>query len=745
MGYSSVRGLNYADTAASTPPANQNTRNFASSSSHSTYASSMYSTSSAHASSALDSLQQTRRSALDRLKGWRKSTAGPPKPSTQTPVLGTAAGAGPQITLQPLQCKPNAREEEPLQQRDITDPRSLAYHANKYTVSDNASIIRRHRPDQRSRNQRDPNLNSSLREDTFNDSLSYRSSSTAAVSRPATALGTISSNTHNNNRLSVLSSYSLTPTPAPPSAAAQSIPSDSPRPRQSSFSIERPSTANVPHSPDLSIMSTMQRTNTNSSTRSRTSYLPANPVSAWDDDEDDSRKRGLFNRFKSSRSISSRKASTSSTAESIRPSSAQAPSIRSVSTKSVKSGKTVKPAKAVKPAKTAKPAKPVKSKTSRGNISNKFGIDDLGDFEWNMHGYMEGDEEGSDAEIEAALKRVREAEANENASNKETTPTPTSSSNTTSTTTTTSRTTTTHSTPTPESAAVSTPSTATLLSTSSKVSPVLPPISPSRSLDLGLDSTITTTVVPNERFENEFVGLKPTASPNYARDHVANLLRRRANSGQPQTPAPQTPVPQVAPEQCPWDTWKYTSNHHTYQITPPDSTRSSHVYASADHYDTSHHSMVLPESPVQLQPMSSTSSSSSDQTKWDDISANIAMIQQQIQEMSPRSRELARGFAAKELTKPATLITPTTISPATFVTPPRPSRDNVELPDAFSKSFLTMTSSPSVRPLPRRINNKLGPALEESDASPDSSQRSSVSTRLSTAPSSPEPDMRCFA
>ncbi|KAG5366789.1 hypothetical protein CJU89_1231 [Yarrowia sp. B02] len=624
------------------------------------YASSLYSTSSQHASSALDTLHSTRKMALDRLKGWRKSSQAPPK----APALGDAAG--PQISLQPLQCKPNARE--PLQQRDISDPRSLAYHANKYSVSDDASIIRRQRPDRVRQNEK-PSA------DTFSDSLSYR---------PRTG--------SSSKRLSVLSSYSLTPTPAPPSATAQSIP-DSPRPRQSTLCEFEPE------------MSTMHRTNTSSSARSRTSYVPANPVSVWDDDDDEP-KKSLFNRFKTSRSFSARKTSASSTISEV---SSRAPSVKAPS---VKSSKSLKPTKS---------AKTPKTKTKRGNIHNKFGIDDLGDYEWNVHGYMEGsDEDDSDKEIEAALKRVREAEARE----KETTPTPASHSASS----VPSRTTTSHSTPTPETVP-SKPS------KSSKVSPVLPPISPSQSLDLGLDA-------PSERFENEVLNLKPSASPNYARDHVANLLRRKANQSVPQTP--------VQTEQCPWDTWKYTSNHHTYQITPPDSTRSSHVYAADSVYDTSHHSMVLPESPVQLQPVSTSSSSSSDRSKWDDISANLALIQQKIQDMPLHERELARDYAAKELTKPATLVTPTTISPATFPaplssfpTPPRPSRDNVELPDCFSKPFLTMTSSPSVRPLPRRIN-KLGPALEESDASPDSSQRSSVSTRLSTAPSSPEPDMRCF-
>lgn len=709
---SGVRGLNYTDTSSYSTTTNA-LRSNNDRSNNSTYASSMYSTSSSHTSSALDTLHQTRRMALDRLKGWRKSTASP-KP---TPQSAAALGAGPQITLQPLQCKANARE--PLQQRDITDPRSLAYQANKYTVSDNASIIRRHRPDQRSRNQNDFNLAS---EDPFSDSCSLRPSST----RPSTAAA---SNTSTNKRLSVASNFSLKPTPAPPSATAQSIPCDSPRLRQSSFS-ERPATANIPHSPDLSTMTTLPRTYT---TRSQRIRIPQNPVSCWDDDEDEEEpKKGLFNRFKSTRSFSSRKASISSTTESIQSAPAQSPSIKSVSPKNSKTLKPTKSVKSVKSVKTAKAAPKTKS-SKKGSLGNKFGIDDLGDFEWNMHAYMEGDEEGSDAEIEAALRRVREAEANEA---KETTPTPTSHTTTTTNTTTSTRVSTSHSTPTPESVSIP------ISVASSKVSPVLPPISPSQSLDLGLEPTATPTAVHNERIENE--NIKLNGSPNYAREHVANLLRRRANSGN-QSPVPQTPVPQVvAPEQCPWDTWKYTSNHHTYQITPPDSTRSSHVYASDAAYDTSHHSMVLPESPVQLQPTSSTSSSSSDQTKWNDISANIALIQQQIQEMSPRSRELARGFAAKELTKPATLVTPTTISPATFATPPpRPSRDNVELPECFSKPFLTMTNSPSVRPLPRRLN-KLGPALEESDASPDSSQRSSVSTRLSTAPSSPEPDMRCF-
>ncbi|KAG5372000.1 hypothetical protein CJU90_2070 [Yarrowia sp. C11] len=749
---SQLRGLNYADTIAS--EASYSTLGpldcYVS-----TTSALRTNASSAHfgPSAPVDTLQTKRRHALDRLKGWRPSSKG-----SSAHVLG--ASAGPQISLQPLQCKANV--DEPLQQRDISNPRSLAYHANKYSVSDDASIIRR-RPDLRGR-QRSVTAQDPFRPSTAQDYSSYKEDndlfnpdfgfhhSPVSYSRPVT------SQAPPCIRLSVLStatSFSLTPTPAPPSATAQTIPCDRPRqlsvssvsarPRQASISSisERPSTANtIGHSPDTTY--TMHRTNTNSSTRSRTSYLPHNPVSTWDDDEDDKPKRsGLFSRFKTSRSFSSKKNTT--TAMDMRPASAQAPSIRSISSKTT----SLRPSKS---AKSSKSAKTPKSKSS----SKKAGLGNLGDFEWNMSGYMEGDEEGSDAEIEAALRRVRESESESTTAS---TARPSSSRGPSFSRTPSLRApslrapsirapsiraSSSHGTPSSESMAP--PTKTTSVSHVSKKSPVLPPISPAQSLDLGLDTKVTTTAVHNERFENEISSIKPpTTSPNYARDHVANLLRRRANFGTPSTP--QTP-PVAAPEQCSWDSWKYTSNHHMYQITPPDSTRSSHVYASEPQpaYDA-HHSMVLPESPVQLQPMSSTSSSSStsDQTKWDDISANIALIQQQIQEMSPRDRELARGFAAKELAKPATLVTPTIIPSPTFPTPPaRPSRDNVELPDCFSKSFLTMTSSPSVRPLPRRIN-KLGPSLEESDVSPESSQRSSVSTRLSTAPSSPEPDMRCFA
>lgn len=592
---------------------------------------------------------------FERLKDWRKSHSG--KPASPAAMHGSAYAHASTAASSPLQCNPNAIP----QQRDISDPRSLAYHANKYSVSDNASIIRRERPS-----------TATKRQGTYSENLTYRPKTTAPTTTPRA------------RPISTVSTFSLTPTAAEPSITAQSIPCDT-----------RP-------------FSEMHRTNTNTSTRSRTSYIPQNPVSAWDDDEDEP-KRGLFGRFKTSTRNTARKISSSG--NSVKTPSIKAPSVKA-SSQSVKSMK----------------LKPTKSK-SKNNMSNKFGIDGLGDFEWNMAGYMEGDEEGSDAEIEAALKKMRQEE--EATKQQDNAPVTSASTPATSETTSTSSIVTSKQNPisaptsngSPElrsSARVSrssptpTPESSAPLATSS---PVLPPLSPSQSLDIHLP----------ERFENE---LKPSASPNYARDHVANILRRRANSG--------NPAPAAEVSDCPWDSWKYSSN--TYQITPPDSTRSSHVYPDYQH--SPHHSMVLPESPVQLQPMSTSSSSSSDQNKWDDISANIALIQQQIQEMSPRSREIARGYAAKELTKPATLITPTQIQSPTFATPPRPSRDNVELPECLSVPYLTMTSSPSVRPLPRRVG-RLGPQLEESDSA-DSSQRSSVSTRLSTAPSSPEPDMRAF-
>lgn len=619
---------------------------------------------SSSSSSFVSSRSRPSRNALERLKAHFKPSAQPTELGTlhdTTSRSGSAPLPGRDsqqpLTLQHLNLKAEARA--------ITDPRSIEYKAKKYSVSETSSLISRPR---RSSYQVSPPTPAKTPDTNYPPTVHQAPSTTTYISpirQPAPS-----------------------PIRPPTSSAASYI-----RPATASSPSVRPATSGSTYSTytsNMGLYRTSSSASRGTSIRSSTKTVPKNPVSTWDDDEEESpKKRGLFRNLRRS-----------------------------------------------KPHPKAPKAKPVS-------------MDTIGDFEWNVGGYMEGDEEDrSDEEIESALRRVREiteaasiASQSEKSEHSELSELSELSGRP--------RTASTGSASTQQSRRISQVNALKIANPKRLSIPHhLPPISPAQSLDLSLErsTSIGTDAYANERFENEVSSLtppKPAASPNYAREHISNRLRKYPS---PATAAPTTPLP-APPRQVPediTDSWNMSSRL-AYQITPPDSTRNSHV----DTYHDPHHSMVLPESPIQHSELhqtrsnsssTSSSSSSSDRSKWDDISANIALIQQQIQEMSPRSRELARGFAARELVQAGPqLRSPATLAP-THTPPIRPSRDNVELPDFLQNRYVTMTSSPSVRPTPRR---KLGPSLEE-DMSPESSQRSSVSTRLSTAPSSPEPDMRSF-